>query len=482
MNPPPLGENLPIPPSQQTVHNRRRTYQNLGVFDFKVTTKDTLNLTVGGYRSDFQIPNNERQQAFGRDYNQLERDHFQNLRWSRAIGGNKLLDVSLYHHFNKLDVGGRQDRPLVAVDNRRVDYYGSRIDLATKLTRHFIKVGTEVYFANLRDDFTILPTVVGTSFEPFRSRVPVLGKEQSLYVQDQIELTDDLALSLGLRWDAFQAKRSDTHLSPRIGLSYKVPNRQLVLFGSVARVFLPPPIEFLDVRGSLPDNEPSRGFAEEFRFVPVRPELDTQYEVGLKFPVHGFRIKVAQWYKNQKNFLDHEQLEHPSGDVNIFLPINLRRGRSWGVETFVESPSYKGLSVYTNYAFGYAQAKGNRTGGLISLTERPAKGFFFLDHDQRHTLSAGFNYDLERYGAWINSDVRFGSGFPDASRTFAGGRLPRHTVWDIAVGKRFAERWDFRVELENITNKVYPINLASEFNGTHYSPPRLVTFRFGYRF
>ena len=39
-----------------------------------------------------------------------------------------------------------------------------------------------------------------------------------------------------------------------------------------------------------------------------------------------------------------------------------------------------------------------------------------------------------------------------------------------------------KIEVENITNSVYPINLGSEFNGSHVSQPRLLTLRLAYRY
>jgi outer membrane receptor for ferrienterochelin and colicins len=387
----------------------------------------------------------------------------------------------VYHHFNRVEIDGRNDRPLVANDNRRVHYYGTRADYSSAVGRHFIKVGGEAYLAKVRDDFTIFPTQPGVPFAPFRSAAPVLGKEQSAYVQDQVSVTDHLMLDLGLRLDAFQGKRSDVLVGPRLGVSYKIADTPVALFASFGRLFLPPAVEFFDIAASAQGPGTGR-FSDDFTFLPVRPEIDTQYEVGVKFPLHGFKTKVTQWYKHQKNFLDHMQLEHPSGDVNIFLPVNLERARSRGVEMFVESPRYKGLNFYVNYALYYAQAKGGITGGLIKRGEPPEPRYFFLDHDQRHTLSVGAEYHIERYQAWINANFRVGSGFPDASGTFVRSRLPGHAIVDLAIGKTFFQRWEAKLELENLTNNVYPINLSSEFNGSHYSAPRLVTFRLGYRF
>lgn len=82
----------------------------------------------------------------------------------------------------------------------------------------------------------------------------------------------------------------------------------------------------------------------------------------------------------------------------------------------------------------------------------------------------------------------YGSGLPDASDSLFGEcvtkdcRLPAHAVLNLAFGKVFANRVEAKIEVENITNSVYAINLGSEFNGSHVSPPGLLTLRLSYRY
>jgi len=52
----------------------------------------------------------------------------------------------------------------------------------------------------------------------------------------------------------------------------------------------------------------------------------------------------------------------------------------------------------------------------------------------------------------------------------------------VAFGKVFANHLETKIEIENVTGRSYPINLGSEFNGSHFSLPRLVTIRAGYGF
>jgi outer membrane receptor for ferrienterochelin and colicin len=462
MNPPPdsLSEaHILDHPLDQDHHNFRRTYQNFGNFEWRPTAQDSVNLVAGGFRSDFQIPNTVEQQRAGRDYVQFERDHFQNVQWSRVLSADRLLTVSAYHHFNKLEVDGRSDQPAVplASDNRRANYFGGQVELTQHTGRHLFKAGYGVFSTGLRDDFSV---------DSIFSRVPARAWEHSAYFQDQFDATDHLTLNYGGRLDAFSVdyrlsatpriQTKDTFFSPRAGFAYKLGDRQTVIFGSAGYMFLPQPLEFF------------QGIA----FRPVRPEKDVQYDVGVRFLVKGARVRVNQWFKRQHHFLDHVQL----GDqLNIFLPVNLNHARSHGVEAFVEGPSYRGLHSYINYSFGYSQ-------GFESSK------YFFLDHDQRHQLRMGGDYSFERLRAFVNANYSFGSGFPDASDGLFNQcvtstcRLPRHSVVNLTVGKSLTRSTDARLEIENMTNRVHPINLGSEFNGSHVSHPRLVTMRLAYHF
>jgi hypothetical protein len=98
----------------------------------------------------------------------------------------------------------------------------------------------------------------------------------------------------------------------------------------------------------------------------------------------------------------------------------------------------------------------------------------------------GADYRLERFQVVVDATYAFGSGFPDASDSLFGQcatkncRLTAHSVLSVAIGKGFSNRVE-KIEIENVTNNVYPVNLGSEFNSSHVSPPRLVAVRMGYR-
>src|SRR5258706_1911459 len=107
------------------------------------------------------------------------------------------MTLGLYHHFTKVETDGRVDEPSnpLASDNRRANYYGGKADFSDRTTRHLIKIGGEFYAGLLRDDFEVAPNsgslIIG---EATASRVPSRALEESVYAQDQFDVTDPLRL------------------------------------------------------------------------------------------------------------------------------------------------------------------------------------------------------------------------------------------------------------------------------------------------
>ena len=100
----------------------------------------------------------------------------------------------------------------------------------------------------------------------------------------------------------------------------------------------------------------------------------------LDFDVSNFRTGA-------KNLFDHDIL----GNSNIFFPLTIAAcPHSW-LGSYCEPPRIAGRAQFhAAYSHQYAEGAGGVTGGLTDF-EPPDEGYFFLDHDQRHTLSTGVN-------------------------------------------------------------------------------------------
>ena len=116
------------------------------------------------------------------------------------------------------------------------------------------------------------------------------------------------------------------------------------------------------------------------------------------------------------------------------------------------------------------------SGGLTDFS--PPVAGFLLDHDQRHTLSTGFDVTLPRRG-WAAGNVSYGSGFANN-----GGpvHLPGRTTVDLSLGKSFGESWGVSVHSLNVANRRFLLDNSQTFGGMHYADPRQIFVELRYRF
>jgi outer membrane receptor protein involved in Fe transport len=122
------------------------------------------------------------------------------------------------------------------------------------------------------------------------------------------------------------------------------------------------------------------------------------------------------------------------------------------------------------------QGQGAVSGGLTDFS--PPADFFFLDHDQRHTLSTGFTVNLPAR-AYVSANISYGSGFLDGD---GPDHLPGHTTFGLSFGKGFGENWRLALQTVNLTNQRFLLDSANTFGGTHFAEPRQIYVELRYRF
>src|SRR5215510_12832415 len=69
------------------------------------------------------------------------------------------------------------------------------------------------------------------------------GGQVSGYVQDSVQLTRNLRLDTGVRYDGYSLAASFSHVSPRVNLAYRVSGAGTVLHASYNHFFVPPAVE-----------------------------------------------------------------------------------------------------------------------------------------------------------------------------------------------------------------------------------------------
>ncbi len=454
-------------PTTAVLHDLESGLGGFASLIYNVRPSDQLRLVASLRKDHYQIPNILEQQAAGiRDLDR-ESDAFVNFSWNHTAGPGLLLTLSPFYHFNRAKfVGGRGDTPIIANDNRASNYVGAQASLGVVAGKHNGRLGLES-FAQHENNFFGLEANAGSPIA-LRETEKVWGNLQALYLEDQYEPTSWLTLDGGLRLTRFSGLISETIGDPRVGAAIRVPKLGWVLRGYYGRYYQAPPLD--TVSGPLLNFALEKGFG----FLPLRGERDEQHEFGLTIPFHDWEIEVNNFRTHARNFFDHDVL----GNSNIFLPLTIQQARLRGWEATVRSPKLYGRAqIHLAYSHQFAEGRGAVTGGLTNFFS-PGQGYFFLDHDQRNTLSSVLSITLPRR-SWATTSLSYGSGFLNDN---GPAHLPSHITVDLSLGKSFGENWSAQLTTLNLSDRRYFLDSSNAFGGTHYTYPRQLSVELRYRF
>jgi hypothetical protein len=205
----------------------------------------------------------------------------------------------------------------------------------------------------------------------------------------------------------------------------------------------------------------------------LKGERDEQYEIGVAIPVRGWTIDADQFRTNAENFFDHDVI----GNSNIFVPLTIETGRIRGFETTVRSPRHAPFQVHVAYSHQFVEGRGGITGGLTSF-EPPTDQFFFLDHDQRDTMTGGVDVAVNPQTS-ASVSIAYGSGFLDGD---GPDHKPAHATVNLQANRVFAKQWTAFVTALNVGNTHFLLDESNTFGGTHFNSPRQLSAGFRYRF
>jgi len=299
-----------------------------------------------------------------------------------------------------------------------------------------------------------------------RSRARLPARRQRTLDREYRSATR-LTLTGGVRFTRFHGSLTETATSPRVGAAIRIPRVNIVLHGFYGRFYQAPPLS--TISGPLLQFALGQGVD----FIPLRGERDEEYQFGATVPIKGWTIEAGYFHTAAKNFFDHDAL----GNSNIFFPLTIERARIRALELTARSPQlFKRGQFYLAYSHQHAQGQGFVTGGLTDFS--PPADLFFLDHDQRDTLSTGFTINLPSR-SYVSGNLRYGSGFLDGD---GPGHLRSHTTLDFSLGKGFGENWLVALQTVNVTNRQFLLDRANTFGGTHFSEPRQIYVELRYRF
>lgn len=316
-------------------------------------------------------------------------------------------------------------------------------------------VGGQVPSLNLANPVYGLTS--GTNYTDFPSMTLIDGEltRTGLYIQDQMDLTDQLDLLLGVRFDSFDNKDlagnsafSDSDVSFRGGLVYRL-RPEMSTYVSYAEGFVPQDIGSQD--GS------SGG--------PFQPETSNQIEAGLKAEFFDGRtqasISVYQIIK--------ENLLQPDPDPNAPVGALIEFGEvtSKGFEVDFVGDISENWVLMVNYAYNDTR-----------ITE--TTGNYIGDSAAGDRFS---NAPKNQFGLWtridlpsISSAISGGIDYIDDRLSFSSQPVPSYTIADLSWHTDW-NNFQFQVNVKNLFDKEFAQSGFTSRAGHFPGEPRTVVFR-----
>ena len=456
-------------PGPDVLHDRVWGLGGMGTLVYNRDANNQFRFITSLRRDDYQIPNESDAAAAGIRDTERERDAVASFSWVHSFRPGVMLTVSPFYHYNQANYDGDpNDTPVSTTQHRSSEYAGGQATLSVVTKQHNASIG--MYGFGQHDNESVgLIANDGSGLSLAQSNIAT-GHLEALFVEDQYKVLPWLTLTGGARFTRFSGAISENAASPRLGGAIRIPRLNWVLRGFWGEYYQAPPLS--TVAGPLLDYAVSQGLG----FIALHGERDQEHQFGLTIPLHGWVLDVNNYHQRARNYFDHNAI----GGSNIFFPLTISGARLRGWETTIRSPKIaRRGEVYVTYAYARAEAAGAISGGLTDFSP-PASGYFLLDHDQRHTLHAGFNFSLPRR-AYAGGSLYYGSGFTDGSSDVPA-HLEGHTTFDLSAGKAVAENVTVSVTALNLTNRRFLLDNSLTFGGTHYAEPRQIYVQVRYRF
>jgi outer membrane receptor for ferrienterochelin and colicins len=321
----------------------------------------------------------------------------------------------------------------------------------------FITAGFDVRREKLRDPANLrgLPGSAGYDASPETS----IG-QWALFVEDEIRITDKLAVTLGNRFDHHD--NFGGHNSPRAYAVYHLSDA-VTLKGGVARAFRAPTL----LQGSPNWGSVSCGSATVGCYIvgsnAIKPETGTSQELGLQFASGIHSGSLMFFNTDLKNMIDitsrtADRDLAPSFDNFVgYLPDgrpifryqNIASVRSRGLEASWQARASAAWDLRANYTFTDAKNTSGDTPQPLAYRPRHVVN---LGADWRATPQLTLSGNL-RY----NSAQYISVGWNEAKK---GG----YAIADLTLGWRMTQALTLRAGVLNLGGKTFDRTTSADFN------------------
>ena len=460
------------------------------------TPRDQLRLDAQFRQDYFQIPYDPDPSdyesasgyysSFGLRDAQTERDSFVIANWVHTLSPKLLFEVAPFYHFNQANYDSlATDKPVATTWHQASNYAGAQADVRADLGPNSLSAGFYSFYQTESDLFGLVVNNPSHS----AGSVPNTASTANaglleFHFSDTLRVERYITLLGGMRISNYHGGITETAAYPRIGASVEIPRLHWVFRGFYGHFFQPAPVE--TVSSSFLNYITSQ--QGQNAFVPLPSERDEEHQFGVQIPWKGWVLDVDNFKNRANNFLDHANV----GESNLYFPIAVDGAlvRAW--ELSLRSPQLAHFGQFhLAYSNQIAEQRGNIIGGfacsdLADPSCNLGPDYIPVDHDQRHTLNAGFTANLPLH-TWFATNVYYGSGFKNGlaganQGPYNGPYLPVHTTFDVSGGRNFGEHWKLSANVLNVTNNRVLLDNSITIGGFHFNDPRILSAELRYRF
>ena len=504
------------PPEMSSPHNDASSTNQFARFTLPGGGGDFTNVTMIHSHATFQIPDDVTEgEPASTDDNEDQDDTYLAVQFHHPIGSNGLLSFGPAFKSSTIQDFGDEENDFIygeALDQLPPPYGNagsSAADCAQNPNPNFTPTtcafsladnrtavddilqsdytqsfGAHSLAAGVSYDLTHVDKTYAVTLQPdnFISTSPVtvvddspnLGNTYQSYVQDSWRLDQGWEADYGMRYDYFTIRSTQFYepfgqFSPRLKLTHYIGQRASV-YAYIGRFFEPFSFENVSPAAAQELNEPLQRSIAQF---DLKPERDTNLEVGGHLPLGSGDLGWRVWQKNANDLIDDTQV----GVTLLHQDINYVLGRISEEAVDFTQPSDVGR-FYFSAAHVVSLNKGCETQLLAPCFGSPTD-FTPADHEQNWSITSGLLRNDDR-GGWFSFDGEYGSGLSSAVcpiTTPGNCKMTPHTIFDVEKAVAIAPHTALTFGIQNLLNDRYYVTLLNA-QGNHFAAPREFTTGF----
>jgi len=284
-----------------------------------------------------------------------------------------------------------------------------------------------------------------------------------LYVQDQLDLTDNWSVTLGGRYDHFKDQNlltgtgfSDGELTWRIGTTYNINDQffPYALYGT----------------GFQPQSASNQTTAQGG---PFDPETSNIVELGLRTRLldDSLALNLATYRIIRDGILQADPAGDVDGDGEDDL-VQLGEVESQGFEVELVGDLTPDWVVTASYAYNDARVKqsSEQTRNSVPGTDRFANA-------PRNTFGLWSRYQLPS----IDSSISMGVDYVDEQFSLSGQRVKSYTIYNLSWATDIDD-WQLQMNIKNLFDEEYASSGFLSRSGHFPGEPRRVYLSATYNF